>query len=184
MKEICCNRLPIKPQVLINLYKAISLSRVNYGSQLLAYHSKSPLKKLETIQNEQLRWITRTRKSTPIGALQLETGILPLKNRRRWLTHKYLLALRTKTNNPANHLLKEKRVNEVNWKQRSTPVIVPALRAVQDAIPNFWNIQHPQVSTPPPWKLGKINTILREKRPDGQSNKDQTKMDGTIRKLT
>ena len=55
------------------------LSKIDYGCIGLADHSKSPLKKLETVQNNILRAITNTQRSTPqlLSILKLGYSLSP-----------------------------------------------------------------------------------------------------------
>ena len=93
LKTIYKGRTAIKPSTLLNLYKALVLSKLDYGCIVMADHSKTALKKLETVQNDILRSITKTRMSTPSAALNLETGIIPLNARRQGLGENYLIKL-------------------------------------------------------------------------------------------
>jgi len=59
-------------------YKTYVKPVVKYGSEVLVTASNSTLKALETAQNNALRLITEGVKTTPILALQLYTGHLPI----------------------------------------------------------------------------------------------------------
>ena len=71
-------------KILLTLYKALILSKIDYGPQ--AYNSAS---KLDIIQNHALRIATRAYYSTPINALEVECGIKPLHLRREEIILKY-----------------------------------------------------------------------------------------------
>jgi hypothetical protein len=79
------------PVTTINLYKALVRSRADYASFLYSSASKSLLVRLDRLQNSILRIILGAFPSTPIPALQIETGIPPLTIRRQLLADKYLL---------------------------------------------------------------------------------------------
>ena len=66
---------------LVNLYKALILSKLDYGAQAFNSAHKSQLGRLNIIQNEALRIATRARRTTPIPALEVECGVLPLSLR-------------------------------------------------------------------------------------------------------
>lgn len=76
-------------KTLVNLYKALILSKIDYGCQ--AYNSALPscLKSLDLIQNQAMRIATRAVRSTPINALEVECGLKPLSLRREELILKY-----------------------------------------------------------------------------------------------
>ena len=74
---------------LVNLYKALILSKLDYGAQAFNSAHKSQLGRLNIIQNEALRIATRARRTTPIPALEVECGVLPLSLRREELILKY-----------------------------------------------------------------------------------------------
>ena len=76
-----------KESVLL-LYKTIILSCLDYGSEAYDTATNSKLKKLEVIQNQCLRIATGAIKCTPISALEVDCGILPLHLRRKLLQSK------------------------------------------------------------------------------------------------
>ena len=71
-------------KILLTLYKALILSKIDYSPQ--AYNSAS---KLDIIQKHALRIATRAYYSTPINALEVECGIKPLHLRREEIILKY-----------------------------------------------------------------------------------------------
>ena len=120
LKSIYKGRTAIKSSTLINLYKAV-LSNLDYGGILMADHSKSPLKKIDVVQNDILRLITKTRLSTPITAWKLEKGVIPLDSQRQWLGEKYIIKLIHSRINPMVFQRLEKIVkSKTSWKARST----------------------------------------------------------------
>ena len=76
-------------KILLTLYKALLLSKIDYGAQAYNSASKSLLSKLDIIQNHALRIATRAYYSTPINALEVECGIKPLHLRREEIILKY-----------------------------------------------------------------------------------------------
>ena len=116
MRVIGAQKNNIRPKTLLKIYKTLMLSRLDYGSPLLAYHSKSPLLKVETLQNDQLRLVTGALRSTPIGVLQLETGIWPLKERRKWMVKKFLVKLGIKKDSPTYKRLRHTYTSAQHWK--------------------------------------------------------------------
>ena len=76
-------------KILLTLYKALILSKIDYGAQAYNSASKSLLSKLDIIQNHALRIATRAYFSSPINALEVECGIKPLRLRREEILLKY-----------------------------------------------------------------------------------------------
>lgn len=79
------------PKILSTIYKSIVRSHFDYSC--LAYFNCSPtfLKKLDIIQNTALRIISGAMKTTPINALEAETGIEPLGIRRLTMAQRFCL---------------------------------------------------------------------------------------------
>ena len=75
---------------LLNLYKSLILSKLDYGAQAHYSAQKTSLKKLDLILNTALRIITGARKTTPpINAIEVECGLKPLTLRREEIILKY-----------------------------------------------------------------------------------------------
>ena len=77
-------------KILLTLYKALIISKIDYGAQAYNSASKPLLSKLDIIQNLALRIATRAYYSTPINALEVDCGIKPLHLRREEIILKYL----------------------------------------------------------------------------------------------
>jgi len=75
--------------MLLRLYQSLLRSRIDYGC--LAYNSASDTqkKRLDVIANKALRICVGALPQSAISTLQLETGELPLQQRRNWLMMKY-----------------------------------------------------------------------------------------------
>jgi bisphosphoglycerate-dependent phosphoglycerate mutase len=65
-------------ETMSTMYKTYIKPLMKYGSEVLVTAGNSTLKALETTHNNALRLITRGVKTTPILALQLYTGHLPI----------------------------------------------------------------------------------------------------------
>ena len=90
---------------LLNLYKALILSKLDYGAQAYNSACDSLLKTLDSIQNLALRIATGALRSTPTNTLEIECGLKPLKLRREELTLKYVRSAPLKSQLPVNDLL-------------------------------------------------------------------------------
>lgn len=67
------------------IYVALIRSVLDYGSAAYASASKSLLKKLEVVQSQALRLCCGALRSTPLTALQVEMGEMPLRLRQKQL---------------------------------------------------------------------------------------------------
>jgi len=78
---------------LLHMYKALIKSRLDYGSVAYGSASETSLKQLDVIQARALRiciWAVRT---SPVCAIQVETGKMPLGLRRKQLLVNYWVNL-------------------------------------------------------------------------------------------
>lgn len=83
-----------------NLYTALTLSKMDYGSIIYQNAKPNLLRKLDTVQNSALRLISGAMYTSPIPSLHAETNIIPLKHRRSLLSLKYYIKLSSCTANP------------------------------------------------------------------------------------
>lgn len=87
------------PKILLMLYKSLVRSHFEYG--FLCFGSDQRLvRKLEILQNHNLRCITGAMKTSPINSLQIECNTSPLNIRFEFLKSKYLLKLLSFENHP------------------------------------------------------------------------------------
>jgi ribonuclease HI len=92
---------------LLILYKSLIRSRLDYGCRVYGDAHKTILNKLNVIQSTALRLSTGAARSTPINALQVETGEMPLHLRREMLSLKYRAKLQAQPTHPTNEILKD-----------------------------------------------------------------------------
>ena len=91
----------------LKLYRSLIKSKLNYGSELLHSAPLTQLKRLDSIQYRCLKIICKAAHSTPLLALQNETGELPLHlDRQRYLA-KYFTRNKNSVNNPVHSTLKD-----------------------------------------------------------------------------
>ena len=76
---------------------------MEYGSEVVSLSSRATLAKFDTVQNNALRTITGGPKSTPIAAMQLQTGVEPLESRRDRYTLKFWERAKRVDRNHWNH---------------------------------------------------------------------------------
>lgn len=82
LKFLASTRWGASREVLLRVFTATVLSRLEYGSMVYANATKSDLKLLDSIQNSGLRIITGAFRTTPSVSLCSEMGMMPLQNRR------------------------------------------------------------------------------------------------------
>ena len=85
---------------LLNLYKALILSKLDYACQVYGSARPSYLKMLNPIQNQGLRLAMGAFRTSPETSLHIEAHILPLELRRKQLTLQYATKISSTPNNP------------------------------------------------------------------------------------
>ena len=101
-------RWMIKENVLINIYKSLIRSIIDYSAFLVSFASDSQLEKLERIQNEALRIILRLKRTDHLSNSKLRklTKIESIKERMTKLSNKYIRRAVINSNDLINELLK------------------------------------------------------------------------------
>jgi len=92
-------------QPLLNIYRALVRSVLEYGMEAFFFSSKSSLDKLNKIQYEALRLGTGAMRSTPTICLLQASGEIPLHVKHKFLCLKYKAHLLTFNNYPALSLI-------------------------------------------------------------------------------
>lgn len=95
-------------EVLLKIYRALVLSRLDYGCIVYNSASKSALKSLESVQNTALRLCLSAYRSSPSESLYIEAHDPPLWLRRRHLLLRYASRVSTDMNNPVSDLIASK----------------------------------------------------------------------------
>ncbi|CAK9799235.1 RNA-directed DNA polymerase from mobile element jockey [Anthophora plagiata] len=93
------------PQSLINIYKALIRSKIEYGSMWYFPPDTKSRTILEGIQLEALRLAMGYRRSTPTNVILAETKLTTLKDRTSYLGAKYLLKVISNSSNPFVNIL-------------------------------------------------------------------------------
>ena len=89
-------------ETLLQLYRAMVRSRMDYGAIVYGSASEPTLKPLDIIANDYMRIATGMLKTSPIQSLQAITNEKPLALRRKELTMKYYFKMRTQLGNPVH----------------------------------------------------------------------------------
>ena len=108
--------------VMLQLYKSIILSKMDYGCFIYGSAPKSYIKMLDPIQNEALRLCLGAYKTSPVGSLEVEAGVPPLHLRREQLALQYVLKLKANPANPAYKCIFESPLQD---KFASKPKTIP-----------------------------------------------------------
>ena len=89
LKTIASSKCKTNSNILLNVYKALMLPRIEYGSQ--AYSSAAPttLQTLDPIHNQALRICLGAFRTTPLASLYVEANINSLENRRQLANMNY-----------------------------------------------------------------------------------------------
>ncbi|KAJ8911000.1 hypothetical protein NQ315_011265 [Exocentrus adspersus] len=109
LKVLAGTKWGADPDCLLNVYKAIILSKIDYGCFAYSSARKSQLMVLNKIQNLGIRYslslFPTSFPTTPISSLYCEAGVLPLEHRRKLLINKYLTGVKLNPKNPNNTFL-------------------------------------------------------------------------------
>ena len=87
--------------VLLNLYRSLIRSKLDYGCIVYGSARSSYLKMLNTIHHQGLRLALGAFRTSPIESLYVEAGELPLEQRRIKLSLQYITKLKATPSNPA-----------------------------------------------------------------------------------
>ena len=81
-------------QSLMGIYQAIMRSTIDDGCIVYGAAAKTSLQKIDRLQYKALRLCTGAIRSTPINALLIEAGEMPLELRREKLTLEYYIRIK------------------------------------------------------------------------------------------
>uniref|UniRef100_A0A1Y1L6Q7 Reverse transcriptase zinc-binding domain-containing protein n=1 Tax=Photinus pyralis TaxID=7054 RepID=A0A1Y1L6Q7_PHOPY len=93
------------PKSLLDVYKALILSRIDYGCYSYSSCNSTLLSKLDKIQNLAIRYSLGAFPTSPVCALNVEANILPLALRRKQLIVNYYLKVHQNDKHPNYRLL-------------------------------------------------------------------------------
>ena len=162
-KEWGADRVALK-----GIYDGLIRAFIDYGSVVYGAAAETHMKKLEGIQNQALRLCTGGFKTTPIAALQVEMGVMPIDLRRLQLSLTYWVHLQGHSKeHPAQDTLKpswekeKKEVRNFGW--------TAVQRAKEIGIEKIQFSPTVPISALPPWILPDATvdlTILERKNKD------------------
>ncbi|CAD6233143.1 GSCOCG00012246001-RA-CDS, partial [Cotesia congregata] len=106
IKSLCGTKWGAAPATLLNIYRALIRTKIEYGSHIMNAISSKLFSKLEKVQNKAIRTSMGLRISTPINSMMAEGGEIPLKIRLKDLSDRYTLKSLSTTNNPVINTLR------------------------------------------------------------------------------
>jgi hypothetical protein len=92
-------------KTLINIYKSLIRSILDYGSTLYMTAKNSILAKLDVVHNAGLRMASGAFRSSPINSILNITGEQPLSSRRNQLMLQYAIRTATDPNKPTYSII-------------------------------------------------------------------------------
>lgn len=157
---------------LLNIYKALIRSRLDYGSEVFYTASKKSLAKLDSIQYQCLKICTKALTSTPLISLQNECGELPLDLRRQKLLLNHILRITTVSNNPANTCLQDTWHNYYGkFGDKNKKPIISQLRKAKHIFENYTD--KPIHTLLPSWNLPPFDVDIQLKEKINKQHDNQ-----------
>ena len=141
-----------KRSVLINIYKALIISVVDYGSQIYGSATDNVLNQLNSIQTQSLRICTGAFKSSPNYSVLCESGQIPLSIHRDYVTMKTGLKI-ISSDSPTKSKFE---LNDIFINNHSPSFPIRAQRLLSTAMPDNILNYIPPYNTPPPWIVKKV----------------------------
>jgi len=156
MRAVAGNAWGASKKTLLLIYRSLIRSIIEYGS--IAYDSAADRikRKLDMVHHKALRIACGAFPSTPVAALEVECGELPLALRRSQAQHKYALKVINTAQHPA------KSITSFHWTVLSSkftpnkaPFYTKTNRYLNQSRDNF--IAVPKIPENPPWLLKPCN---------------------------
>ncbi|HIP25812.1 MAG TPA: hypothetical protein EYG81_05080, partial [Archaeoglobus profundus] len=137
-----------KRQTMMMLYKAVVLSILDYGCPIYGSASENVLKNLDPIHHEGIRLCTGAFRSSPKESLYVDSGELPLKNRRNQISMQRALKI-MEGSTPAKETFQE---DDVFIGDHKAPFPIRTHRLFSSH--EILDIDFiPQKEYPPPWTI-------------------------------
>ncbi|XP_076392697.1 uncharacterized protein LOC143265297 [Megachile rotundata] len=173
IKSISHNNWGADKTVLLQTYRAIIRSKIDYASVIYNSAKANIIKKLDTIHNAGLRIVTGAFHTTPIGSLLIEAGETSLVHRRKLLSLKYAIRALTSTNPIIHADIFSKVTDQSHYQTGNLPPhqrLKNYLKELQFKLPNMEKTRLHKI---PPWTLQtpEIDTTLEIYRKENLSKK-------------
>ena len=151
-------------QVLINIFKAVVRSQVDYGLIVYAGACKSRIKAIDVVLRSIMRAILGAFKSTPVELLYAELGLESSPVRAIYLAARYIFSLSQKPTSIAYDSVKLLWDDEDGiWSPRSTPCLLPLIKSLKEEQFFLFSMDYNSISQLqdriPPWSPPLINSL-------------------------
>ena len=176
-------------KTLLNLYKSLILSKLDYACQIYGSARPSYLKMLNPIQNQGLRLAMGAFRTSPETSLHIEAHVLPLELRRKQLTLQYATKISSTPKNPVHECIfntPKEIIRITNEKQKAIkPIglrILPELTQLDFNHELTKNIKIPKI---PNWELNdtkvdlSLTNLLKQTTPESTYIKEFNKLTNT-----
>jgi len=147
---------------LLNLYRTLIRSRIDYGCFIYGSARPSYIKMLHPVINQALRLCLGAFRTSPEDSLHVEAGELPLALRRTKLALQYAVKLAANPSHPTYNSIFQA-THEATF--RTLPKLIPPLGIrlatdLQQILPNPSTITRTQLLPLPPWHIATPTVIL------------------------
>ena len=153
--------------VLLNLYRSLIRSNLDY--RCIVYGSARPsyLKVLNTIHHQMLRLAVGAFRTSPVESLYIEAGELPLEERRITLSLQYITKLKSTSSNPVYKCVFEPEFVEKYLRNIKTikPLGIRMMEHLQAGDIHLDKMIDEDIYEIPPWELSfaSVNLTLTSK---------------------
>ena len=148
--------------VLLNLYRSLIRSKLDYGSIVYGSARKSYLKSLDTIHHQGLRLALGAFRTSPVESLYAESNEPSLYIRREKLSLQYVTKLAANPRNSAHDCVFNPKYERF-YNNKPTAIKPLGLRIqplLEEANINIKNVQHISFPSKEPWTLNPPKIIL------------------------
>ena len=164
LKIFCSSEWGGDTEILLQLYRSLIRSKLDYACQVYGSARKSYIKMLNPIQNQGLRLALGAYRTSPETSLHAEANELPLDLRRKKLSLQYAIKISSTPENPVHDCIFNTPINIIQRTSKNNNNIKPfGLRIAQDLENlDFSNrdTENCFFSKIPQWELEEINVDL------------------------
>ena len=149
---------------LLQLYRALIRSKLDYGCIVYGSARQSYLSQLDPVQNEALRLCLGAFRTSPMHSLYVEANEPPLQYRRDKLALQYGIKLKANPDNPAHEFIFP---TDYTYKSCIIPSAIPAFRTRFQHLLDASNINIDDVAVnkvlydPPAWDMPQIECLTQ-----------------------
>lgn len=150
MKYLSNKHIGAHPSSLLNMYKGVIRSKLDYGSTIYGIASKAQLRTLDTIHLSGIKIALGLLKNTPSHAVLAESGELPLDLRRSWLAQKESIKMWSQSqsskkyiNNSVHFYNNQFNHKNLTFREKEANSIITTLRQLESP-PSYPNNKKPE----------------------------------------